>query len=342
MDDGALVTANSGMSALTAAILATADVASRERPLAVVPNHTFTATALAARLCGYEIVIADTSIEHWNLRAADVVNLPSDLLKRVGLVLPVAAYGRPVSQTEWQDFVRRTGIPVAIDAASCFELLARGQPDMTGSIPVALSFHATKTFSTGEGGAVVCNDASVVSRALERLNFGFRTERNTESASINGKMNEYCAAVGLAELDGWNEKLANHKNVAEMYGALARRYALPRAIWTAPQISSCYVLVECRTGTDATRLAQALKQRGIDTRQWYGDGLAAQRAFKCAYRVRLPRTVAMAPSRLLGLPIAPDLAGADIDYVCSALSGVLGGSASQERRKSPKTNSSIS
>src|SRR5690349_17264294 len=49
-----VVCANSGMSALVGAILASAGAATKERPLAIVPDFTFTATGLAAQVCGYE------------------------------------------------------------------------------------------------------------------------------------------------------------------------------------------------------------------------------------------------------------------------------------------------
>jgi dTDP-4-amino-4,6-dideoxygalactose transaminase len=64
-------------------------------------------------------------------------------------------YGRAIAQTEWIGFEAETKIPVVIDAAAGFEALAADPECRTGPIPVALSFQATKAFSSGEGGAIV-------------------------------------------------------------------------------------------------------------------------------------------------------------------------------------------
>ena len=51
-------------------------------------------------------------------------------------------------------------------------------------------------------------DEELAGSVIRALNFGFRGERNSSSASINGQLSEYHAAVGLAELDGWPAKQA--------------------------------------------------------------------------------------------------------------------------------------
>jgi len=80
---------------------------------------------------------------------------------------------------------------------------------LLGSVPVVLSLHATKAFGVGEGGAVVCCDRAKLRAAHAALNFSFAGIRETSGPGFNGKMSEYHAAIGLAELDGWSVKRAN-------------------------------------------------------------------------------------------------------------------------------------
>src|ERR1019366_10315163 len=94
-------------------------------------------------------------------------------------------------------FVVRTGV------AASFAGVANKADAFLGNIPVALSLHATKCFATGEGGAVVSHNTDLVARASQTLNFGSSGSRDSRTPSTNGKMSEYHAAVGLAELDGW-------------------------------------------------------------------------------------------------------------------------------------------
>ena len=117
----------------------------------------------------------------------------------------------------WTAFRERTGVPVVIDGAASVERLEDDPRRLTGDIPVALSFHATKSFATGEGGAVVTTDPAVGRAVVETLNFGFFDRRESRVPSINGKMSEYHAAVGLAELDDWPAKRRAFGDVADRY-----------------------------------------------------------------------------------------------------------------------------
>jgi len=117
-----LVCASSGTSAIVGAILAKAGRAGKVRPYAVIPAMTFTATGLAAEMCGFRPRIMDVSSANWSLDPYKVIQLPD--LDSVGLVIPVAPYGRPVDPYAWERFHQESGIPVVIDAAGCFESIS--------------------------------------------------------------------------------------------------------------------------------------------------------------------------------------------------------------------------
>ena len=163
--------AASGTAALVGAILAVAGRASRERPFAVMPAFTFVATAVAAELCGYRPYLVDIDPESLLIDPQDLLDHP--VLDHAGLVIPVAAFGRPPQQQGWRSFQERTTIPVVIDGAASFDRLEEAPPHGLGSIPVVLSFHATKAFGVGEGGGVAASDARLIERIVQALNFGF-------------------------------------------------------------------------------------------------------------------------------------------------------------------------
>jgi dTDP-4-amino-4,6-dideoxygalactose transaminase len=313
-----IVCANSGTSALVGAILATAGRASSDRPYAVIPDFTFVATALAVQSCGYEVVVAGCRSDGWDMHPGDLANDPN-LLDRVGLVVPVAPFGRIVSQEAWTAFQERTGIPVVIDAAASFDLLQESVGAAVGRIPIALSFHATKSFGVGEGGAVITTDAAVAARSLQCLNFGFFEGRHADMASINGKMPEHVAAVGLAELDRWNRKhhrlLRMFERYVEACGALGIRLRL----WGPPDISCGYVLLQCDSATQARGVVEHLERERIGTRFWYGSGVRGHPAFRgCRFLDLYPQRT-LDPGCLVGLPVAPDLPLSAIRRVARAV-----------------------
>jgi len=313
---GGFVSASSGTAALVAATLATAGRATRERPLALVPAFTFVATAVAVEQCGYAVHLADVDEETWMLdpeRLAEEV-----ILDRVGVVMPVAPFGRPVPQARWRKFRTRTGIPVVIDGAASFEGVSAAPDDQLDDIPVAMSFHATKSLSTGEGGGVACRDVELVRRTAQALNFGFYDVRDSATPSTNGKLSEYHAALGLAELDGWTRKESALRGVADVYRRVLADVGISDRLTASPEICSSYVLFRCQSSNEATRVRDALRRERVDHRVWYGSGLHHQTYFSECGRNSLDVTEDIAP-RIIGLPVAVDLSQHSIERVAAAL-----------------------
>lgn len=311
-----LVCASSGTTALTSAILVAAGRANRARPLALVPSFTFPATALAAEQCGYDVELADIDEETWMLDPRCVRDR-SDL-GAIGIVIPVAPFGRPVPQEPWLAFRAQTGIPVVIDAAACFEAYCSSRSERPGLLLEALSFHATKSYSTGEGGAVISQDPALVLAAAQSITFGFRGERVCSAPGLNGKMSEYHAAVGLAELDGWNEKAGAFARVAEIYREEFHRVDLARFLIGPPDIASCYMLFRASSVPIAARLRDALDAAGIGHRAWYSLGLHSQPHFRRPHHSAFPVTSSLA-GRLIGLPAGIHLSREDIRRVADVV-----------------------
>jgi dTDP-4-amino-4,6-dideoxygalactose transaminase len=321
--DHAVVSAASGTSALVGAILASAGRATAERPLALLPAFTFVATAIAAEQCGYRPHLVDVEPGDWAVRLDRLATHP--LLDKVGLAIVVAPFGRTVAQDACVEFRERTGIPAVIDGGASFEGVSDAPAHALGPVPTAFSFHATKSFSTGEGGAVVTTDERLSAAVVRALNFGFHASRNSEAPSTNGKMSEYQAAIGLAELDGWRDKRQALLHAAQRYRDAFDDVDLRRSLVTAPDIASCYALFEAATGVVSSRLQRELVDSQIDCRLWYGNGVHDQHYFRFVSRDGLAVTEDLLP-RLVGLPMAPDMTDEAIartaDVVASALQAV--------------------
>jgi dTDP-4-amino-4,6-dideoxygalactose transaminase len=313
---GGVVSAASGTAALAGAILATAGRATEARPLALLPAFTFIASAAAVEQCGYRPCLADVDAETWMLDPDRLAGLPD--LDRVGVAVPVAAFGRPVPQEPWRRFRERTGIPVVVDGAAGFDRAVGSEGVVGGGAPVAFSFHATKAFATGEGGAVASTDPELAAATSQALNYGFRGTRESRSPSINGKMSEYHAAVGLAELDGWPDKLAALEGAGRRYRLAVGDEDLAARLVTAPEISASYVLLHCKSAEEARRVRAALARAGVDYRLWYGAGLHAHASFSGVRLEPLEVTDRLA-ERVIGLPLAPDLDEDAVGRVTAAL-----------------------
>jgi len=312
---GVVVTA-SGWAALKAAIFAAAGPATLQRPLALMPSYTFAATAAAAETCGYQPYFLDVGEEDWMISPQMLFDHPA--LSRTGVVIPVAVYGRSVAQKNWRQFQQATAVPVVIDAAAAFEAIVEDPSGLTGEVPVALSFQATKSLSTGEGGAVIWNDADGLMAVTRTINFGFLGTRESQSPSFNGKMSEFHAAVGNASLDAWDETVATWRTTRAAYSGCAETAGFADLLILHPTIASCYALFRASSETEAASVTRALAGRGIEHRYWYGYGLHTHRHFAAAERDPLPQTARVA-HRLVGLPIAIDLSPDAMTRIVAAI-----------------------
>jgi dTDP-4-amino-4,6-dideoxygalactose transaminase len=277
---------------------------------------TFIATASAVEQCGFQPYPVDVDPTTWMLDPAALRSHP--MLDQVGVVVPVAPFGRPVPQTPWVAFREGTGIPVVIDGAASFDRLTDTPGSLTGGIPIALSFHATKAFSTGEGGGVACSEVDLIPAVVQALNFGFRGTRESRAPNINGKMSEFHAAVGLAEFDGWAGKLGALVHVTEQYRIRLTQAALGERLIAVPDVGASYVLFQCTDRREVDEKEHALDRKGISHRRWYGTGLLEH-----SHLAHLPHDELLVSeslaSRLLGLPLAPDLSESAIGRVVVAL-----------------------
>jgi dTDP-4-amino-4,6-dideoxygalactose transaminase len=317
---GSVASASSGTTALIGAIIAVAGRATSERPLALMPACTFVATAVAAEQCGYQPYLADIDAETWMLDANRLTNHPA--LAKVGVVMPVAPFGRPVPQLPWQHFRDRTGVPVVIDGAASFGAGREAPEHIFGTVPVVLSLHATKGFGTAEGGAVVWTDPDRINQVTRALNFGFFGTRDSRCASTNGKMSEYLAAVGHASLDGWTNLRQAYLGVATRYRRAANQAGFSDRLFAPPDIGMTYVILACLSRAEATRVQDALRRDNIEWRFWYGGGLQTQSYFANLPAERLRTTEQLMP-RLLGLPMAPDLNDDEITRVVSCVAAAV-------------------
>jgi len=313
-DAEAVVSASSGTAALVGAMLAIAG-----RPAAgasaVVPAFTFVATALAAEQAGYRPRFVDVAPDSW---ALDPHGLDSDGRGPGDLVVPVAPFGRAVEQAGWSTFREQTGCPVVIDGGASFESLTENPGRFVGEIPIALSFHATKSFSAAEGGCVVTTDAMLARRVREALNFGFYDARNCVRPSTNGKLSEYHAAVGLASADAWAATRADLRRVAAGYVRRMTAAGLGARMHVMPIVAGCYALYVCGDAVEAVALVRSLTDAAIETRAWYGEGLHRHTWYASQPHRPLPVTEDLA-ARLVALPVAPDLDDEAIDRVVGAI-----------------------
>lgn len=129
----------------------------------VLPSFTFVSTANAFALRGARVVFADVRDDTLNL---DERKLPQVITPRTKCAVAVHYAGVGCDMGSIRTTLESAGnIPLVEDNAHGFLGKYRGQPLGTFGALSTLSFHETKNFSCGEGGALVINDHRLLPRA---------------------------------------------------------------------------------------------------------------------------------------------------------------------------------
>ena len=132
-------------------------------------------------------------------------------------IMPVHVYGTPCDVERIEAIAKSHNLKVIYDAAHAFGVTKDGESILKAGDISTLSFHATKTYNTVEGGALVCNSVEMKYHVDNLKNFGFRGETNVVGPGINSKMDEIRAAYGLLNLKHVDAAITARKEVAKQY-----------------------------------------------------------------------------------------------------------------------------
>jgi dTDP-4-amino-4,6-dideoxygalactose transaminase len=200
--------------------------ASRRRLIAV-PSFTFTATACAIKWAGFEPLFVDIEPDSFQLAAPALEEALARHEGRVAGVLGCSTFGTaPPSATRqgWRDACARYDVPLVIDSAAGFGAIdEHGIPLGGQGDTEVFSFHATKPFAIGEGGAIVTRQPALAQRAERLMNFGIDpTNSMSGLPGLNAKLSELHCAMGLAMLDRYDDLLtARRATVARLKDAVS-------------------------------------------------------------------------------------------------------------------------
>ena len=199
----------------------------------ITTPYSFVATAHSLLWNGIKPVFVDIDPETLNL---DPGKIEAAITPQTTAIMPVHCYGHPCDVERIQAIADIYGLKVIYDAAHAFGVECHcGSVLNHGDLSV-LSFHATKTFTTFEGGAIVCPDEKSRQRINHLKNFGIVDEETVVAPGINGKMSEFNAALGLLQLDGIDRAIALRCAIDKRYREGLRRVAGIRCLQPADEI----------------------------------------------------------------------------------------------------------
>ena len=240
----------------------------------ILPSFTFSSTANAFAIYGAKLVFVDIRPDTMNI---DETKIEAAITDRTRVLVAMHYAGVACEMDTIMDIARRHKLLVIEDAAQAVMSSYKGRPLGTIGDVGCYSFHETKNYSMGEGGAVVVNNPAFVERA-EILR-----EKGTDRARFfRGQVDKYTwvdigdsflpselnAAYLWAQLEMADEINENRLNSWNAYReafrdlADAGRIEMP----TVPEgcVHNAHMFyLKCRDLSERTALIRFLKERDI-------------------------------------------------------------------------------
>ena len=304
---------NNGTSALHLALWA---LGIKRGDEVLVPVNTFIATAEAVLLTGATPVFVDHD-EYYTLNAEEVER---HITRRTRAILAVHLYGQLANMDALRSIADRHGLLLIEDAAQAHLASHAGRKAGAWGEATGFSFYPGKNLGAyGEAGAVLSTDATVAGKMRRLRDHGSEKKYWHIVAGHNYRIEALQAAIlraKLPHLDAWTEaRRANAERYREALQDIPM-VAVPKVREGARHVYHLFVI----QAPDRDRLQEYLREKEISTGLHYPIPLHLQPCFAyLGYKEGAFPRAEKSAKRILSLPMYPELAEEQIDYVANSI-----------------------
>nr|AGS49621.1 aminotransferase [uncultured bacterium esnapd12] len=286
----------------------------------IMPSMTFVATAHAASWLGLEPVFCDVDPETGLL---DPQHAAALVTPRTGAIIGVHLWGSPAPTEALEKLAVEHQIKLFFDAAHALGAKSGGRAVGGFGNAEVFSFHATKTVTAFEGGAIVTNDGLLADRVRAMHNFGIGSAKAVVDVGTNGKMSECAAAMGLTSLDAFAETRRHNQRNHALYSAELSGVPGIRVHAFDPEEHNNhqYVIISVDRhviGIDRDQLQAILAAEKVVAQPYFSQGCHQMQPYRTEPPLRLEHTERLS-ERVLALPTGPAVSSEDIRRVCDII-----------------------
>lgn len=246
----------------------------------------------------------------------DPTKIEEAITEKTTGIIATHVFGNPCDIYAIQKIGDKHGLPVIYDAAHCFGTKFHGKSVFAFGDVSSTSFHATKLFHTGEGGALITQSPELLKRMAQMRNFGHISPIEFEGIGINGKNSEFHAALGLVNLKYIDAILLKRKELTEYYDDRLKTLKCQKILIKDDiEYNYSYYPIILESETLLLKIADGLNSNMVYPRRYFYPSL---NTISYAKSRPMPISESIA-SRILCLPLYHELEKADIDLITRLL-----------------------
>ena len=276
----------------------------------ITTPFSYVATTNAALWEGCKPVFVDVRQEDLTI---DPAKIEAAITPDTQAILATHVYGYPCDVMAIDEIARRHGLKVIYDAANAFGTFYQGRSIFSFGDISTCSFHATKLFHSGEGGALFINDDAYTAQLSLYRSFGhIHDDYYTEG--INGKMSELHAALGLCVLEDVDQLIDQRRLVSGWYDELLdRRFRFMRNDDTDTKYNYAYYPILLGDEEELRQMMKAFRAREINPRRYFYPSL---NTLPFLEKMNACPVSEDAASRILCLPLSHYTTRQDVERIC--------------------------
>lgn len=202
----------------------------------------------------------------------DADKIEAAITPRTKAILAVHVFGYPCEVEKIEAIANKHHLKVIYDAAHAFGAVYKGKSLVTFGDVSTCSFHATKLFHTIEGGAVILKDKTA-SEKLELLKRFGHVDDEHLCLGINGKSNEFCAAMGLCNLKHIDTIISERKRAIDYYDAALKGKVLRPRLPEGLIYNYAYYPAIFKSEAELLKVKDALAEADIFARRYFYPSL---------------------------------------------------------------------
>lgn len=258
-------------------------------------------------------VFVDIDAESWNINPAAIEAAITD---RTSAIMPVHVFSAPCDVDHIKQISDKHGLKVIYDAAHAMCVRKKSISVMSYGDVACTSFHATKLFTTCEGGACFTSNRELADRIRRMRFFGFDESKEIVDKGMNAKMTEIAAGLGLANLRHLDAVRRCRKRKHELYQSLLADCDFLEFQKINPdEYNYSYMPVLFDSEARSVQILEKLAEGKIHPRRYFYPSLAEVPIFK-----KTDTPVAMSiSSRIACLPLYNSLPDESIIRICEMI-----------------------
>jgi len=284
---------------------------------AITTPFSFVATTSSLQWDNITPIFSDIDPKTFNLNP----HLIEDCINsEVDAIVPVHIFGNACEIDNIQQVADRNDLRVVYDASHAFGVKYKNESILSYGDVSTLSFHATKLFHTVEGGALVVNDDELYNTAKNIVNFGYDNAGMISDLGINAKLSEFHAAMGLAVLDDIDDILEKRQKIVEHYDLLLGDLFEYQQYNIDSTRNYSYYPVLFESEEKLTECERHLNENGVFPKRYFTPSLDKVAYVESSFDVPMSWDIS---SRILCLPLYPDLLISDVEFIVDKIKEVL-------------------